>query len=120
MRAAKTVIAILVVISAAFVTETTAQTQTPQTEQPEKIVKGEVKSIDPAGTSITLRDGTELVTPPGVTLRPGALAEGTAIIASYLEENGAKILTALALDEASASPPADRRFPTKPSPAPPR
>jgi hypothetical protein len=93
MRAAKTVIAILVVIvviSAAFVTETTAQTQTPQTEQPEKIVKGEVKSIDPAGTSITLRDGTELVTPTGVTLRPGALAEGMAIIASYLEETARK------------------------------
>ena len=114
MRLLKTVIAILVITSAAFVTETTAQTQTPPAEQtPEKIVKGQVRSIDPGGTSITLMDGTELVTPPGVALRPGALAEGTAVIASYLEENGAKVLTELALDEPSASPP-------EPSPAPTR
>jgi len=109
MRPVKTVIAILVIISAAFVTDATAQTQ-PAEQQPEKIVKGAVKSIDPAGTAITLMDGTELVTPPGVALKPGALAEGTAVIASYREENGANVLTELALDdEPSASPPQDRR-----------
>ena len=114
MRLVKTIIAGLVIMSAACVTETTAQTQTPPAKQtPEKIVKGQVRSIDPGGTSITLMDGTELVTPPGVALRPGALAEGTAVIASYLEENGAKVLTELALDEPSASP-------SEPSPAPTR
>jgi hypothetical protein len=120
MRLVKTVVAILVITSAAFVTEATAQTP-PAEQQSEKIVKGEVRSIAPDGTSITLMDGTELVTPPGVSLRPGALAEGMAVIASYREENGAKVMTELALDDQpSASPPANRRSPTEPSPAPSR
>lgn len=121
MRSVKTVIAILVVISAVFVAEATAQTQTPPAEQnAEKIVKGQVKSVDPGGTSIILMDGTELVTPPGLALKPGALAEGMAVIASYLEDNGAKVLTELALDEPSASPPEGSRSPNESSPAPPR
>lgn len=117
----KTLVAILVMISVTFVAETMAQTQAPPAEQkPEKIVKGQVRSIDPAGTAITLIDGTRLLAPPGAVLRPGALTEGMTVIASYQEENGAKVLTELAVDEPSASPPADRRFPTDPSPAPPR
>jgi hypothetical protein len=113
----KTLVTILVMISVTFVAETTAQTQTPPAEQkPEKIVKGQVRSIDPAGTSITLMDGTRLLAPPGAALRPGALTEGMTIIASYREENGAKVLTELAMDEPSASP----RSPTEPLPGPPR
>jgi len=50
----------------------------------EKRIEGQVRSINPSGTEIILTDGTRLVTPPGAALRPGALAEGSNVIASSL------------------------------------
>jgi len=35
---------------------------------------------------------TKLVTPPGPALRPGVVTEDMTVVASYREENGAKIL----------------------------
>jgi hypothetical protein len=107
-----------------------AQTQAPPAEHrpppaagtpaaKDKIVQGEVRSIHPAGTEITLTDGTRLVVPPGAALRPGVLAEGMTVIASYMEENGEKVLTELAVKEPSASPPTGPRSPGGPSTAPP-
>jgi len=54
-------------------------------------VEGQVKNINSSGTEIVLKDDTRLVTPPGIALRPGALAEGTNVIASYTELNGEKV-----------------------------
>src|SRR6267142_1985572 len=56
---------------------------------------------DDAGTrsEITLSDGTKLVTPPGSALRPGVVTEGMVVVASYREENGAKVLTGLAVKD---------------------
>ena len=74
----------------------------------EKKVEGQVKSVDPSGTEITLADGTKLTTPPRTALKPGVLAEGAIVVASYREENGKKVLTGLALKETgepSTAPP---------------
>jgi hypothetical protein len=86
----------------------------------EKIVQGQVKSIDPTGTELTLTDGMRLVAPPGAMITPGAVTEGMAVIASYREENGENVLTALAVEETSASPRSNPRSPDTPSSTPPR
>jgi len=68
-----------------------------QTQSEEKVIIGEVQSVDASGTEITLTDGTTLLTPPGAMLRPGALQQGMQVVAVYREqENGNKILTRLA------------------------
>lgn len=126
-------VGILVAGSLSFVAEAIAQTQAPPpprqrpppplgAEPPrgeEKIVEGQVKSIDPSGTAITLTDGTTLMAPPGAAIRAGILMEGTTVIAAYTEENGKKILTELVTREPSASPPTEPRTPGEPSTAPP-
>jgi hypothetical protein len=116
MRMSQMLVAAIMMASVVVAAE--AQPQTPASPRGQgaepKVVQGQVKSIDPAGTGITLTDGTRLLTPPGRTLRPGALAEGMTVIASYHEENGEKVMTELAVEKAPASPPAD------PRPEPPR
>lgn len=77
-----------------------------QAQAEEKMLVGEVRSVDQSGTEITLTDGTRLLTPPGSMLRPGALEEGALVIAMYREqENGDKVLTRLS------------RSPNQPGPA---
>lgn len=121
MRMLQTLVAAMVMSSVVAVAEAAPQTHAPLVAQdPEKIVQGQVRSIDPAGTAITLTDGTRLLTPPGNSLRPGALSEGMTVIASYREQNGEKVMTELAVEEPSASPPADPRLPATPPTAPPR
>ncbi len=71
----------------------------------EKRVEGEVKTVNPSGTEITLKDGTRLVTPSGAAIEPGVLVEGSIVVATYREENGQNVLTDLALREPAASPP---------------
>jgi hypothetical protein len=66
-----------------------------QVQPHEKIRQGQVQSVDASGTEITLTDGTTLVIPPGASLRPGALEQGTIVIATYREENGNNVLTGL-------------------------
>jgi Protein of unknown function (DUF1344) len=122
MRMSQTLVA--AVVMALVVAAAEAQTQTParpggQDLQP-KVVQGQVKSIDPAGTALTLTDGTRLLTPPGRSIRPGALTEGMTVIASYHEENGEKVMTELAVEKAPASPPTDPRAPATPPTEPPR
>jgi multidrug efflux pump subunit AcrA (membrane-fusion protein) len=121
----KMLAAILVMASVTIVVEAVAQTQAPPAGQrpppgaqlppgEDQIIEGEVRSIDPSGTAITLTDGTRLITPPGATLKPGVLSEGMKVIASYREHNGDKVLTELALKEPSASPPTEPRAPATP------
>jgi hypothetical protein len=80
-----------------------------QVQPQEKILQGEVQSIDESGTEITLTDGTTLVTPPGATLRPGALEQGTIVIATYREENGNNVLTGLLVRNDERAPAASGR-----------
>jgi Protein of unknown function (DUF1344) len=111
MGVVKTFAAMVVAASVIFVAGVMAQTQTPpppgQTPQgaakerptpgEERRIEGQVRSVDPSGTEITLTDGTKLTTPPQTTLEPGVLKEGAIVIASYREENGKNVLTELAL-----------------------
>ena len=97
--------------------ESTAQTQTPQPGGPtgpspraqsstpgqEKVIRGQVKSIDPSMAAITLVDGTTLVAPSGELIQPGL--EGATVLARYREDAGVKVLIQLAVaPEPSASP----------------
>jgi hypothetical protein len=138
MRLLKIVMAILVTASMTLVAEAIAQTQGPPPEgqgpphpsaqkparEGEKILEGQVRSIDPSGTEIILTDGTKLVVPPGATLKPGVLTEGATVVASYREQNGSKVLTGLMLTEPSASPPtgptSPRESPAGPPGSPPK
>jgi hypothetical protein len=75
-----------------------------QTQAEEKRLVGQVQSVDDTGTKITLTDGTKLLTPPGKSIPPGALQEGTMVVAMYREENGDKILTKLSLSQSAPAP----------------
>ena len=75
-----------------------------QAQAAEKMLVGQVQSVDESGTQLTLTDGTKLLTPPGSTLRPGALQEGMVVVAIYREENGDKILTKLSLKQGEPAP----------------
>jgi len=70
----------------------------------EKMLGGQVQSVDETGTKITLTDGTKLLTPLGSVIRPRALQEGTMVVAMYLEENGDKIVTKLFLRQSEPAP----------------
>src|SRR5215510_10867525 len=120
MRVFNLFIAVVVAISVIFVAEAIAQMQAPPpagqkpsapgVEKPaagdEKTIQGQVRSIDSSEREITLVNGTKLVVPEGASIRPGVLKEGTTVIASYREENGKNVLTALAVaQDPSASPP---------------
>lgn len=58
-------------------------------------IEGVIKSVDPAGRTLTPADGTELTLPPTANLPPGALQEGDIVKASYEEQGGKKVLTSL-------------------------
>jgi hypothetical protein len=117
MRMSQTLVAAVLMSSVVLAAEAQAQTTVPPSRQDaeHKVVQGQVKSIDPAGTGITLTDGTRLLTPPGRSIRPGVLAEGMTVIASYHEENGEKVMTELAVEK----PRAPSTDPTPPAATPP-
>jgi hypothetical protein len=70
----------------------------------EKMLVGQVQSVDETGTQITLTDGTKLLTPLGSVIRSRAFQEGTMVVAMYLEENGDKIVTKLSLRQSEPAP----------------
>jgi hypothetical protein len=70
-----------------------------------KVLVGHVQRVDESGTQLTLKDGTSLLTPPGATIPPGALKEGTLVVTLYREqENGDKVLTRLSLGKSEPVP----------------
>jgi hypothetical protein len=118
MGTLKMLLAILVTASVTLAAEAMAQMQPPPPagERPpksapppvdDKIVEGQIRSVDPTGTAITLTDGTRLVVPPGAKLRPEVVTAGAIVIATYIEQNGSKFLTRLVVTEPSASPPTE-------------
>src|SRR4029450_3530093 len=58
-------------------------------------VEGRIENVDPSRRAISLSDGMKLVTPVGAVLKPGVVTEGMLVVASYREENGAKVVTGL-------------------------
>ena len=123
MTGFKTLFAILVVTSvivlAGVVSVAPAQAPTLGQEPEEQTIQGQVQSIDPAGTELTLTDGTRLLAPPGAVITPGALTEGMTVIASYRQQNGENVMTELAVEEPAASPPSDAGAPPGSSTTPP-
>ena len=76
-----------------------------QRQSEEKVLVGHVQQVDESGTQLTLKDGTTLLTPPGATIPPGALKEGTLVVTIYREqENGDKVLTRLSLGKSEPVP----------------
>jgi len=76
-----------------------------QMQSEEKMLVGQVESVDESGTEITLADGTKLLTPPGARLRPGVLEKGVLVVAMYREEeSGQKVLTRLSLGQSEPAP----------------
>ena len=91
---------------AAALAQTLAQTQLPpQAERSSPPhgartpVEGRIENVDPSRRAITLSDGTKLVTPGGAVLKPGVVTEGVLVVASYREENGAKVVTGLTVKD---------------------
>jgi Cu/Ag efflux protein CusF len=58
-------------------------------------VSGKIKSVDPAGKTVLLEDGTRLVIPDSVTTSPGALKAGATVKATVAEKGGQKVVTAI-------------------------
>lgn len=58
-------------------------------------IEGTVKSVDVTGRIITLDDGTTLTLAPTSAVDRQALRQGAAVIASYDEKDGKKVVTAL-------------------------
>jgi Protein of unknown function (DUF1344) len=69
-----------------------AQTSAPAAA---KTIEGKVMTVDPAGTSLTLDDGTKLTIPESVKFSRADLKPGAAVKAAYEEKDGQKILTNL-------------------------
>jgi hypothetical protein len=81
-----------------------------QTQSEEKMLVGQVQSVDESGTELTLADGTKLVTPPGAQFNPGALQEGMIVVAMYQEQDdGRKVLTRLSRGRSEPAPEAPKR-----------
>src|SRR5262245_43350287 len=81
-----------------------------QTQTDEKMLVGQVQSVDESGTELTLVDGTKLVTPPGAQFNPGALEEGMIVVAMYRErDDGRKVLTRLSRGQSEPVPDAPKR-----------
>ena len=58
-------------------------------------VSGKIKSVDPAGRTVLLEDGTRLVIPGSVGVNPAALKAGATVKASVEEKGGQKVVTAI-------------------------
>jgi len=120
-------ITVMVATSGTFVIQATAERQTPfpvgQTpstprdgkQGEEKTVQGQIRSINAAEREITLTNGAQFVVPLGAPVKPLLLREGTTVIASYKEESGKNVLTALAV-VAPSSPLSDSPGSSAPPP----
>jgi type VI protein secretion system component VasF len=81
-----------------------------QMQSEEKMLVGQVQSVDDSRTELTLVDGTKLVTPPGAQFNPGALQEGMLVVAMYREQDdGRKVLTRLARGRSEPVPDTPKR-----------
>ena len=61
----------------------------------DKTIEGQVMTVDPAGKSVTLQDGTKLMIPETVKYTQADLKPGAKVKAAYQEKDGQKILTTL-------------------------
>src|SRR5262245_47763765 len=107
-------------VPALVLAQTRSESGPPAAHGEERMLVGQVQSVDDSGTELTLKDGTKLLTPPGSRLRPGLLNEGMLIVAMYREENGDKILTRISLGQSAPAPGAPAGSPKRSPEDPPR
>ena len=122
-------ITVMVATSATFAAQARGERQTPppvgQTQSTprdgkpdlgeEKTVQGQIRSINASEREISLTNGTQFVVPLGAPVKPLLLREGTTVIASYREDSGKNVLTALAV-VAPSSPLSDSPSSSAPPP----
>jgi hypothetical protein len=58
-------------------------------------VSGKIKSVDPAGKTVLLEDGTRLVIPDSVKADPAVLKAGATVKARVEDKGGQKVVTAI-------------------------
>jgi hypothetical protein len=58
-------------------------------------VSGKIKSVDPAGRTVLLENGTRLMIPESVHVDTAALKAGAAVKASVEDKGGQKVVTAI-------------------------
>jgi hypothetical protein len=58
-------------------------------------VSGKIKSVDPAGRTVLLENGTRLMIPSSVNVDPASLKAGATVRASVEEKGGQKVVTAI-------------------------
>ena len=60
-----------------------------------KVIQGTIKSVDRSKKTVTLEDGTTLAIPSSVKVAPDALKKGAKVSATYEEQGGQRVVTAL-------------------------
>jgi Cu/Ag efflux protein CusF len=58
-------------------------------------VSGKIKSVDPAGRTVLLENGTRLMIPESVHVDPATLKAGATVKASVEDKGGQKVVTAI-------------------------
>lgn len=61
-------------------------------------ISGKIKSVDPAGRTLLLEDGTRLMIPESVNVNPAHLKAGAMVQASVEEKGGQKVVTAIRIN----------------------
>jgi hypothetical protein len=97
MKAVLASLLVVAVVAVLGLAPVVAQTSAPKTAPASaaKTIEGKVMSVDPAGKSMTLSDGTKLMIPDSVQYSKADLKPGAAVKASYEEKGGQKVLTNL-------------------------
>ena len=111
MKRSVMLVGLVVVVLALAPLYAFAQMPSDRMQSEEKMLVGQVQSVDDSGTELTLVDGTKLVTPPGAQFNPGALQEGMLVVAMYREQDdGRKVLTRLARGRSEPVPDTPKRI----------
>ena len=86
---------IAIAVLGALVVAPVAMAQTSAPAAGSKTIEGKVMTVDPAGKSLTLDDGTKLTIPESVKFNRADLKPGAAVKAAYEVKDGQNILTTL-------------------------
>jgi hypothetical protein len=89
------------VVCASMVAAQTSQAPPPGLKRPPMVRtegSGTIKSVDPAGRTVLLADGTRLMIPESVSVNPADLKPGATVKASVEEKGGQKVVTAIQIN----------------------
>lgn len=90
---------VFVLVFVSLVAAQTSPAPAPRSSAPAATAKaevsGKIKSVDPAGRTVLLEDGTRLMIPGSVNVDPAALKAGATVKASVEDKGGQKVVTAI-------------------------